>query len=268
MIPEWIEKWFLRATDTVFKRIPAPVPDRAALKACRLISHRGEHDNQTVFENTLAAFHGVAEAGVWGIECDLRWTRDLVPVISHDPDLSRLFGSPATIARLTWTELRKTCPLIPSLQEVVERFGGKTHLMLEIKKERYPDRLRQNRVLQELFAGLEPGRDYHLITLSPEMFLEIDCIPREYFLPIAQTNIRGLSRLALRAGYGGVTGHYLLMSERRIRLHHRRGQCVGTGFISSRNCLFREIGRGVDWIFSNHAARLQADMAETLRWSP
>ncbi|MFZ5572290.1 MAG: glycerophosphodiester phosphodiesterase [Thermodesulfobacteriota bacterium] len=257
-IPDWIENCFVKAADAVFARVPAPRPDRGALKACRLISHRGEYDNRTVLENTLGAFDAVACADVWGLECDLRWTRDLVPVISHDPDLLRLHGKPEVIARMTWAELRAACPLVPSLREVVERYGGKTHLMLEIKQEPYPDPIRQNRALGEIFAGLSPGRDYHLITLSPDMFRKIDFIPRRHFMPIAQINIRGLSRLALEEGYGGVNGHYLFMSDGRIRMHHARGQQVGTGFISSRNCLYREIARGVDFIYSNHAARLQA----------
>jgi glycerophosphoryl diester phosphodiesterase len=33
---------------------------------------------------------------------------------------------------------------------------------------------------------------------------------------------------------------------------------VGTGYVRTPNCLFRELNRGVDWIFSNHAAEVQA----------
>jgi hypothetical protein len=33
---------------------------------------------------------------------------------------------------------------------------------------------------------------------------------------------------------------------------------VGTGFADSRRCLYREVNRGVDWIFSNRAADMQA----------
>jgi hypothetical protein len=51
---------------------------------------------------------------------------------------------------------------------------------------------------------------------------------------------------------------YLLLSAKLIRQHHQRGQKLGCGFASSRNCLYREINRGVDWIFTNHALRLEA----------
>jgi glycerophosphoryl diester phosphodiesterase len=67
-----------------------------------------------------------------------------------------------------------------------------------------------------------------------------------------------LSRLALRRRYGGIAGHYLMLSDRLIARHQQAAQETGTGFVESRNCLFRELNRGVHWIFSNHAAGLQA----------
>jgi glycerophosphoryl diester phosphodiesterase len=66
-----------------------------------------------------------------------------------------------------------------------------------------------------------------------------------------------LSDLALREGYGGISGHYLLVGSRRIRRHQGRGQAVGTGFVQSRYGLYREVHRGVDWIFSDRAAYIQ-----------
>jgi glycerophosphoryl diester phosphodiesterase len=43
-----------------------------------------------------------------------------------------------------------------------------------------------------------------------------------------------------------------------LRRHRRRHQRLGTGFVDSLNCLFRELHREIDWIFSNTAADLQA----------
>jgi glycerophosphoryl diester phosphodiesterase len=39
--------------------------------------------------------------------------------------------------------------------------------------------------------------------------------------------------------------------------HRKNGQPVGTGYPASKNCLYREINRGVEWIFSNNAGELQ-----------
>jgi hypothetical protein len=53
-----------------------------------------------------------------------------------------------------------------------------------------------------------------------------------------------------------VAGHYLAMTNRLIESLQEHGQIAGTGFVSSRNVLNRERGRGVDWVFTNRSARL------------
>lgn len=257
LVPEWLEKQFIRLTDVIFARLPQPAPDAADLARCKLVSHRGEYDNVTVFENTLAAFQPLATNGVWGVECDLRWTRDLQPVIIHDPDFYRLFKDPTPINTVTLVELKRRHPLVPTLAEVVDAFGGRLHLKLEVKKEVYPDPDRQNRTLEAVLSGLKPKRDYHLLTLTPEMFDLINFTSADAFCPIAQISLPAFSRLALEKGYRGVNGHYLFMTKAMIRRHHRRGQQVGTGFIASKNSLYREINRSVDWIYSNHALMLR-----------
>ena len=55
---------------------------------------------------------------------------------------------------------------------------------------------------------------------------------------------------------------YLLAGNGIVRRHHRLGQGIGTGFPGSRRCLYREVARGVDWIFSNRAAAMQAICTE------
>jgi len=70
--------------DGVFAGIPQPKPTISDLRNCKIVSHRGEHDNKIVKENTLAAFDRVLHQGIWGIELDIRWTKDLQPVVIHD----------------------------------------------------------------------------------------------------------------------------------------------------------------------------------------
>jgi glycerophosphoryl diester phosphodiesterase len=254
---ERVENLLLAAIDGMYALLPRPHPGAEQLRSCRIISHRGEHDNRRVFENTLAAFDAAVAQGVWGIEFDLRWTRDLEPVVAHDPDLRRVFGRRLRVGDATLPRLNKECPQVPTLAEVVGRYGGKVHLMMEVKAEPYPDRDRQNRVLGKLFAALKPGRDFHLLSLAPEMFRLIDFAPPAAFVPVARLNFARLSRLAVQKGYGGVAGHYARVGDRTIRRLHATGQKVGTGYPRARNCLFREILRGVDWIFCNHAGEAQ-----------
>ena len=253
----WIERALMSGTDTIFRLWPRPLPSPDHLRSCRIISHRGEHDNRAVFENTISALQAAAAAGVWGIEFDLRWTRDLRPVVFHDRDTRRLFGAPNQIRETSFSDLQVSHPLIPSLEEVVERFGTQVHLMIEIKQEPYPEPERQNRMLADILKPLRPAVDYHLISLSPHMFERFDFVPSAVFLPIAELQVARFSQLAVGKGYGGLLGHYLLINQRIARKHRACGQRVGTGFADSRNCLLREAGRGVDWIFSNRAAAMQ-----------
>jgi len=256
-IVPFVEKSFQIVTDLIFSIWPQPVPDKKRLMNCKIISHRGEYDNISIFENTISAFDNSFKNGIWGIELDLRWTKDLHPVIFHDPNLERLFHSDIGISQLSLSDLQKQYPLIPTLGEVVEKFGKKIHLMLEIKKEFYPNPEYQNQVLQKIFAPLRPFKDFHILSLSPEMFPIITFIDKSNFLPIAELNFTALSNMALKNNYCGITGHYLFLSNPILQKHRSAGQKIGTGFISSQNALFREMNRGIDWIFSNHAKKLQ-----------
>ena len=138
-LPERFEKALVYCIDLFFSFWPQPSPGRDKLKACKIVSHRGEHDNLTVFENTIEAFDLAFERGIWGIEFDVRWTKDLQPVVNHDPDLQRIFGLDLNIADVTLDELKSTCPSVPLLSEVVEKYAKKLHFMIEIKAEAYPD---------------------------------------------------------------------------------------------------------------------------------
>jgi glycerophosphoryl diester phosphodiesterase len=256
-IPAGIEKTLIRCIDFIFMLLPRQSPGLDKLKACKIVSHRGEHDNISVFENTFAAFDRTLVQGTWGIEFDVRWTRDLQPVVAHDPDLKRVFGIETTIAAVEFDELRSQCSAVPLLSEVVATYGKQMHFMVELKEEIYPDPDRQNAIFKDCFAPLKPGADYHLMSLTPEMFDLITFVPPSTFIPIAMLDMARFSKLALEKKYGGVAGHYLLLTDAILKKHHQKDQLAGTGYPGSKNCLFREVNRGVEWIFSNNAGELQ-----------
>ena len=259
----WLEERLHQVIDFFYTHLPQPIPNKELLKQCKIVSHRGEHDNKTVFENTIAAFDRVKKAGVWGIEFDVRWTKDLQPVVFHDRTLQRVFKSDIQVNRVTFAELKEHCNLIPSLSEVIQKYGKILHLMVEIKEEEYPDPVYQNNVLKDLFDPLTPQVDFHFISLRPEMFILINFVSPSTFLPSARFNVKRLSNLALLKNYRGVTGHYFLLTHMLLKKHHKQKQHIGTGFIDSKNCLFRELNRDVKWIFSNNAVELQ-DICDSL----
>lgn len=256
-IPFRAEKLFHQVVDFFYEKWPQPVPSKERLRSCKIISHRGEHDNITVFENTLKAFDAARECGVWGIEFDIRWTRDLQPIVFHDKSLRRIFGYSLEVGHATRDELRKSFPEIPWLEEVVERYGKKMHLMAEIKDGIYSNAAVQSRRLAHIFSRLTPGVEYHFLSLVPAMFRYLDFVPNSTYLAVSQMNIKEMSRIAIDGGYKGVAGHYLFVTGRLVKRHKANRQTIGTGYIRSRNSLFRELNRGVDWIFSNDAKKLR-----------
>ena len=101
-----------------------------------LFAHRGLHGEAGV-ENGLKAFAAACEAG-YGIELDVRFSRDGKLVVFHDDDLQRMCGDPRrpeqlTVAELQALPLAQTEERIPTLDEALELVGGRVPLLVEIK---------------------------------------------------------------------------------------------------------------------------------------
>jgi len=60
-LPSWLESRLMQICDSIFAIVPQQVPTLENLGKCKIISHRGQHDNITVFENTLSAFDHALE---------------------------------------------------------------------------------------------------------------------------------------------------------------------------------------------------------------
>jgi glycerophosphoryl diester phosphodiesterase len=252
----WLDQLFLSTVDALYA-LPRHTPTPQQLAACRIVSHRGERDDRAVFENTFAAFDPLRGTGIFGIEFDVRWTGDLVPVVFHDPDLRRLFGARERLRDLTWAQLHAVCPPIPRLDDFVQRYADEFHLMAELKHEPYPDPALQDRRLAEALApALAAGR-CHVLSLRPQMFDALPSLPAARTLGVGRLNAAAISAEAIARRRAGFACHFAALSGAHIRAHHAAGQVVGTGFPASRALLYREAARGVDWIFTNRARELE-----------
>ncbi|HUR99161.1 MAG TPA: glycerophosphodiester phosphodiesterase family protein [Pyrinomonadaceae bacterium] len=70
-----------------------------------IIAHRGA--SALAPENTISAFKKAIDSGADGIEFDVRLSKDRVPVVIHDPTLTRTAGIDAQVGDLTAEELSK-----------------------------------------------------------------------------------------------------------------------------------------------------------------
>ena len=71
----------------------------------RVLAHRGLAVDAP--ENTLLAFLSALSNGATHLETDVHLSRDKIPVLSHDPDLTRLVGSAVRVDQLTLAELKR-----------------------------------------------------------------------------------------------------------------------------------------------------------------
>lgn len=253
-VVNWLKGTLLNITDSVMAGTPRSRPPREQLRATRIVAHRGAHKEH--LENTLPAFRKAIEAGAWGVEFDVRWTKCGQPVVHHDPHCYRVFKDPSYISELRFTELRKRIPEIPTLEEVIEAVGGRAHLMIEIKGRASQIKDSHWQALKEALSKLDPVHDYHLMSMDYDILNSTPVAVNPAWLPIAELNVSSLSKLALERELGGLTGQYLVVNGQVMKRHKVKGQGVGTGFVNSASVLYREVSRGVDWVFSDNAEAL------------
>lgn len=109
-------------------------------KAENLFAHRGLYDNETSApENSMAAFKNAIEHG-FGIETDLRLTRDGVVVLHHDETLERSCGVQKKVSDCSFSELQnyslfKSTEKIPRLSDLLSLAQNKVPLIIEYKVE-------------------------------------------------------------------------------------------------------------------------------------
>lgn len=115
------------------------VADRADMDLLLVdYAHRGLW-SADIPENSLAAFARAAERG-FGIELDIRLTKDKRIVVFHDDDLVRMCGINKKVSELTYDELRGITLrgsryTIPLFSEVLRVVDGRVPLLVELKGE-------------------------------------------------------------------------------------------------------------------------------------
>ena len=106
-------------------------------------AHRGLHgllDYDTAApENSLLAFERAVERG-YGMELDVRLTKDGVAVVFHDDSLLRMCGVDKRVSDLTLAELKEyrlkdSDERIPTFREFLDTVAGRAPLIIELKGE-------------------------------------------------------------------------------------------------------------------------------------
>lgn len=101
----------------------------------KIIAHRGA--SAAAPENTIAAFQQALDLHADGIELDVMLTADKQLVVIHDDTVDRTTNGSGRVADMTLEEIRALDAgegeKVPTLSEVLDAFGGKLLINIELK---------------------------------------------------------------------------------------------------------------------------------------
>jgi glycerophosphoryl diester phosphodiesterase len=101
----------------------------------KIIAHRGA--SAAAPENTIAAFQLALDLQADGIELDVMLTADKQLVVIHDDTVDRTTNGSGRVADMTLEEIRALDAgegeKVPTLSEVLDAFGGKLLINIELK---------------------------------------------------------------------------------------------------------------------------------------
>lgn len=257
-----------------------------------IIGHRGA--SAAAPENTRAAFLQAIEAGADGIEFDVRLARDGIPVIFHDPTLSRTGGVNAAIADLTSAELGKinvgnwftrvnkrhlnesfASETVPTLAEVLQLIGAFNGIVfIELKCGE-----RESEALTEAVCGvlkdslLLPNvilKSFKLSAITRAKIHLPEVRTAALFAPKIMTILRKekhLVKIAEEFGADELSIHLSLATRKLMEKAGKRGFPVNVWTANSPRWVKRGLKLGLKSIITNDPAKLLARRSELARLS-
>lgn len=241
-----------------------------------IIAHRGASADHP--ENTHAAFAAAVALPIAGIELDLQLSRDGVAVVYHHRTLSRAGRRGRRVHQLDWAELRRLDvgngppgrrldAAMPALAEVLDRYGGQTRLLLEIKARRGIDTGERHQELAAKVVAAVQQRGLaaavYILSFNPEVLATVHRIAPD--LPCVRNLDEPLPLSGRGAPRAGALAA-LCVDVRRLTAEfaaqaHRRGLPLFTYTCNSPRTARRALAAGADALISDRPAWLHAYLA-------
>ena len=115
----------------------------------KIYAHRGASIDFP--EHTCAAYEAAIHQGADGFECDVRLTKDSVPILWHDPTMEKMAANTGDIAALTFDEVQDRYPQVFRFTDFLElAITFKKDLAIETKHPVPSARKIENVILEEL----------------------------------------------------------------------------------------------------------------------
>ncbi len=255
-----------------------------------IIAHRGA--SALAPENTLAAFQKAIDDGADGIEFDVQFARDRVPIVIHDAKLERLGRCKGRVSNFTSSELQTldvgswfndknphkssgkfSLETVPTLERLLEFTSGyKGLLYLEIKcreeetgslVETVCQMIRQSDLLSQIIVksfNLEAVRQMR--RLLPEVRTAALFAPK--ILDVLQKKKRLLKK-AQECQADEISIHFSLASEKFIRRAAKKNLPVTIWTVNNPVWVSRAVNLGINAVITNNPARLLAKRDEIVR---
>lgn len=221
----------------------------------------------------MTAFAAAVESGCDGLELDIHLSRDGIPVVIHDDTLQRTTDGCGPIAARTWQQLQQldagswfsaefSGESIPCLDEVLQTFGGRLRLNLEIKE------FRAGMAVLELI-GHYPAAEIVASSFNDDLLCRLRSMNDQ--LPIAvlfdSGNWRKAVQIAQELSACAFHPAANLVTRPMIAACAHAGLPVSVWTVD-RPCLARSLVRsGVSGLFTNDPATLKAAFLNPLSQS-
>ena len=114
----------------------------------KVIAHRGF--SYKFPEASRSAYEGAIAVNADGLECDIRLTRDLIPVCFHDRNLKRIAGFSKSVSKLSLQELRELTDVMTLGELITLASEHKKDLLIETKHPSIFRRTVEKKVLAEI----------------------------------------------------------------------------------------------------------------------
>lgn len=223
-----------------------------------LIGHRGARGYEP--ENTMISFLKAIELGCDYIEFDVHLSKDNVPVVIHDNKVERTCNGEGKIKNKTLKELKELQNKeknqnIPTVEEVIKQFKGKTKFMIEIKG------TKPTKNIIELIKKYKIQKDSIIISFKPKALIEAKKIMPEIKTALLwditsrirhKTNIQNKFKLAKKIGADAIYPYEKYISKRFVKTAKKYELEVYTYIANDEKTVKRLIDCGVDMIESDY----------------
>ena len=205
-----------------------------------LLGHRGARASTGIPENTFASFDLALQHGCGGFEFDVRLAACGTALVCHNPKVGKITVSGAQANQL---------PQLPRLSQVLQRYGQRAFLDIELKVEDL-----ESRVLEALHE-YPPQQGYVVSSFLPEVVTEMEARSASVSIGIICENPSQLARWPeLPADY--VIAHHSLVDERLVQKVQRAGLKILVWTVNDEEAMRRFARWGVDGLISDETELL------------